>query len=119
MEGSYDEPSQEPRVERQQPDYFGGLVERRDLLTLNPQPFTLDTADIDALYTEMQEPIEFHFAMDRRSFVQILGAGVLITVVGSSALAQQPGRGGAAVAAAAADLAAGRRPELSRPHSLG
>ena len=50
------------------------------------------------------------FALDRRSFVQMLGAGVLITVVGSPALAQQQG---ARRRGAAADFAVGRRPALS------
>jgi isoquinoline 1-oxidoreductase len=45
------------------------------------------------MYEELLEPIEFHFALDRRSFVQILGAGLLITVVGTHALGQQRGRG--------------------------
>ena len=59
----------------------------------------LDQAAVDELYTELNAPIEFHFAIERRQFVQILGAGVLVSVVGVPALAQQPrgrgrGRGG-------------------------
>lgn len=44
-------------------------------------------------YDELLEPIWFSFALDRRSFVQMLGAGVLITAVGSPVLGQRR-RGG-------------------------
>jgi isoquinoline 1-oxidoreductase len=72
----------------------------------------LDTAAIDELYSELNEPIEFQFAIERRQFVQILGAGVLISVVGMKALGQQPrgrgrrGRGGGFGAAANVPLSA-------------
>jgi isoquinoline 1-oxidoreductase len=63
----------------------------------NPQsavPNPIPTQEeIDDLYTELNQPLEFHFAMERRQFVQILGAGVLVSVVGVPLLAQQPGRG--------------------------
>src|SRR3990170_2455223 len=44
-------------------------------------------------YDELLEPVRFSFALDRRSFVQMLGAGVLITAVGAPALGQRRGRG--------------------------
>jgi len=46
--------------------------------------------DID--YDELLEPVRFRFAIDRRSFVQILGAGALITAIGTPAFAQRRGR---------------------------
>jgi isoquinoline 1-oxidoreductase subunit beta len=48
-----------------------------------------DVAD----YDEILEPVRFNFALDRRSFVQILGAGVMITAVSSHAFAQRRGAG--------------------------
>ena len=48
-------------------------------------------------YDELLEPVRFSFALDRRSFVQMLGAGVMITAIGAPALAQRRGgrgRGG-------------------------
>ena len=47
--------------------------------------------DVD--YDELLEPIRFRFAVDRRSFVQMLGAGVLITAIGTPLLAQRFGGG--------------------------
>src|SRR5436189_3735360 len=44
-------------------------------------------------YDELLEPLWFSFALDRRSFVQVLGAGVLITAIGSPVLAQRRERG--------------------------
>jgi CO/xanthine dehydrogenase Mo-binding subunit len=44
-------------------------------------------------YDELLEPIRFSFALDRRSFVQILGGGVLITAFGAPTFAQRRGRG--------------------------
>ena len=51
----------------------------------------LEYEEID--YDELLEPIRFSFALDRRSFVQMLGAGVMITAIGAPALAQRRGRG--------------------------
>ncbi|HEY3394544.1 MAG TPA: molybdopterin cofactor-binding domain-containing protein [Lacipirellulaceae bacterium] len=49
--------------------------------------------DID--YDELLEPVRFYFAIDRRSFVQILGAGALVTAIGAPLSAQRGrGRGG-------------------------
>ncbi len=48
-------------------------------------------------YDELLEPIHFSFSMDRRSFVQMLGAGVMITALGRPVFAQRRGgrgRGG-------------------------
>jgi hypothetical protein len=81
-------------------------INRRDVLSgnsiRNPQSEirnsldgALDQAAVDALYSELNQPLEFHFAIERRQFVQILGAGVLVSVVGVPALGQQRrGRGG-------------------------
>jgi isoquinoline 1-oxidoreductase len=49
---------------------------------------------LDLIYDELLEPIRFSFALDRRGFVQMLGAGVLITAIGTSAAAQRRGRRG-------------------------
>src|SRR5262249_26330115 len=48
-------------------------------------------------YDELIEPIRFSFSIDRRSFVQMLGAGVMITAIGTRAFGQRRegrGRGG-------------------------
>jgi isoquinoline 1-oxidoreductase subunit beta len=44
-------------------------------------------------YDELLEPIRFRFALDRRGFVQMLGAGVMITAVGAPAFGQLGGGG--------------------------
>jgi CO/xanthine dehydrogenase Mo-binding subunit len=44
-------------------------------------------------YDELLEPIRFCFALDRRAFVQVLGAGVVIGAIGTPAFAQRRGRG--------------------------
>ena len=44
-------------------------------------------------YDELLEPIRFHFALDRRGFVQLLGAGVLVTAIGAPTFGQRRGRG--------------------------
>ena len=70
----------------------------------NPQPVigpTRKQPPIDVDYDELLEPIRFSFALDRRGFVQMLGAGVLITAMGA------PARG--ATAAEAVDFVVGRR----------
>jgi isoquinoline 1-oxidoreductase len=48
--------------------------------------------DVD--YDELLVPVRFSFALDRRSFVQMLGAGVLVTAVAMPALGQRRGRRG-------------------------
>jgi isoquinoline 1-oxidoreductase len=48
--------------------------------------------------SECEEPLEemhYQFDMDRRAFIQLLGAGILITVTGGVAEAQRRGPGGA------------------------
>jgi isoquinoline 1-oxidoreductase len=60
---------------------------RRHGAILNPA-----IAEID--YDELLEPVRFTFALDRRNFVQMLGAGVLITAWGAPALGQRRGRRG-------------------------
>src|SRR5258708_12508733 len=46
-------------------------------------------------YDELIEPVGYDFGLSRRSFVQILSAGLLITASASSVLAQRAGgRGG-------------------------
>ena len=61
-------------------------------------------------YDELLEPVRFSFALDRRSFVQMLGAGVLVTAIGTPALAQRRGAAGAV----AAVFAVGRRRRCRR-----
>jgi isoquinoline 1-oxidoreductase len=48
--------------------------------------------DVD--YDELLEPVRFSFAIDRRGFVQMLGAGVLITAIGAPSFAQRRRRRG-------------------------
>jgi isoquinoline 1-oxidoreductase subunit beta len=66
----------------------------------NPKPgirnHRSEIIDSEINYDELLEPIEYHFnfELDRRSFVQVLGAGVLVTIVAGPALAQQRRGGG-------------------------
>jgi isoquinoline 1-oxidoreductase len=53
-------------------------------------PCLPDLLDDDQLI----EPVEFDFGLNRRVFVQLIGAGVLITTAATPALAQRSGRGG-------------------------
>jgi len=56
-----------------------------------------DQADREHSAAEYDEPAErvpFDFSLSRRRFVQVLGAGLLITVGPGAALAQRRGRGG-------------------------
>jgi isoquinoline 1-oxidoreductase len=57
----------------------------------NPKSEIRNSEEID--YDELLEPIRFSFALDRRSFVQMIGAGVMITAIGRPALAQRQARG--------------------------
>jgi len=50
------------------------------------------TDEID--YNELIEPVGYDFGLSRRSFVQILGAGLLLVVASAPALAQERRRGG-------------------------
>jgi isoquinoline 1-oxidoreductase len=59
----------------------------------NPQSEIRNQYFEDIDYDELLEPIRFNFALDRRSFVQMLGAGVFVTAVGTPAFAQRRGRG--------------------------
>jgi CO/xanthine dehydrogenase Mo-binding subunit len=68
-----------------------GQTKSRGNLSRNPQSEIRNSEEID--YDELLEPIRFRFALDRRSFVQIFGSGVLITAIGVPALAQRRGRG--------------------------
>jgi CO/xanthine dehydrogenase Mo-binding subunit len=68
---------------------------RQGEIITNPQSAIRNWEEID--YDELLEPIRFRFALDRRSFVQILGSGVLITAIGLPVFAQRRGgrgRGG-------------------------
>jgi CO/xanthine dehydrogenase Mo-binding subunit len=56
-----------------------------------PQSEIRNTEDID--YDELIEPLRFRFSLDRRSFVQIFGGGVLVTAIGSPVFAQRRERG--------------------------
>jgi isoquinoline 1-oxidoreductase len=63
----------------------------------NPQSAIRNPILPDIDYDELLEPVRFHFAIDRRSFVQMLGAGALVTAIGTPLLAQRGrgrGRGG-------------------------
>src|SRR5215471_5766534 len=56
----------------------------------NPQITTPPEID----YNELLEPVYYHFGLKRRSFVQILSAGLLIAAAAAPALAQTKGRRG-------------------------
>jgi isoquinoline 1-oxidoreductase len=58
----------------------------------SPKSEIRNLEDVD--YDELLEPIRFHFALDRRGFVQLLGSGVLVTAIGTPVLAQFGGGGG-------------------------
>jgi isoquinoline 1-oxidoreductase len=58
----------------------------------NPQSAIRNSEDFD--YDELIEPVRFNFAIDRRGFVQMLGAGVLITAIGVPAFGQRRRNGG-------------------------
>lgn len=56
------------------------------------EPTDIVPPEID--YDALLEPVRFDFSLERREFVQLLGAGLVVSVVVSSALAQRRGRGG-------------------------
>jgi isoquinoline 1-oxidoreductase len=67
------------------------------LSSIGNQQSSINDSDIN--YDDLLEPIEFrfNFELDRRSFVQVLGAGILVTIVARPTLAQEGqrrGRGG-------------------------
>src|SRR4051794_22424231 len=64
---------------------------RRAELIRNPKSETRNSDEVD--YDELFEPWQFHFALDRRNFVQILGGGALVTAIGSPVLSQRRGGG--------------------------
>ena len=66
----------------------------------------VNPADLE--YQEPIEQIDFHFGVSRRTFVQVLGAGLMIAVCDfpQSAEAQQAQAAGGAAAADAADSSA-------------
>jgi CO/xanthine dehydrogenase Mo-binding subunit len=70
----------------------------------------IQVGEIIALGTEeTADSVEFVFAMDRRHFVQVLGVGLMVSVVCGTALAQnRSGRGG--------DRGGGPRPISARLH---
>jgi isoquinoline 1-oxidoreductase subunit beta len=59
---------------------------------ITDQDADLTLLNVEADYNEMLEPVGFDFGLNRRSFVQILGAGLLL-VVSAPALAQERGGG--------------------------
>jgi isoquinoline 1-oxidoreductase len=63
-------------------------------LTISHQPSAINDFDVD--YNDLLEPVEFrfNFELNRRSFVQVLGAGVLVTVLAGPSLAQEGRRRG-------------------------
>jgi isoquinoline 1-oxidoreductase subunit beta len=68
-----------------------------ELATIRTQYPVLSTPPSDEInYDDLLEPVDFHFTfeLDRRNFVQLLGAGVLVTIVAGPALAQQRRGGG-------------------------
>ena len=53
-----------------------------------------DPIEARAEYEETVEPVGYDFGLSRRGFVQVLGAGLLVTVSTATVLAQQRGRRG-------------------------
>ncbi len=53
------------------------------------EPINIVPPEID--YEELLEPVRFHFALQRREFVQLLGAGLVVSVVVGPALGQRRG----------------------------
>src|SRR4051794_41545631 len=67
----------------------------RGLTIRNPKSEIRNFDEVD--YDELLEPVRFRFALDRRSFVQIVGSGVRITAIGTPVFAKKRsgrGRGG-------------------------
>ena len=64
------------------------------LSSINNQQSSINDPEIN--YDDLLEPLEFrfNFELDRRSFVQVLGAGVLVTIIAGPALAQEGRRRG-------------------------
>jgi len=56
------------------------------------EPTNIVPPEID--YDALLEPVEFSFRMERREFVQMLGAGLVVSVIVGPALAQRRGRRG-------------------------
>jgi len=56
------------------------------------EPANIVPPEID--YDALLEPVQFHFALDRREFVQVLGAGLVVSVIVGPALAQRRRGGG-------------------------
>jgi isoquinoline 1-oxidoreductase len=83
---SYTNARRRDKETRRQGDSVGGIGIR------NPQSAIRNPALPDIDYDELLEPVRFSFAIDRRSFVQMLGAGVLVTAIGTRGLGQR-GRG--------------------------
>ena len=73
---------------------FGGEETRRERSFRDGVSTIANPALPDLDYDELLEPVRFSFSIDRRSFVQMLGAGVLITAVAGPAYAQRRGRRG-------------------------
>ena len=65
-----------------------------DLLSFRNPQSEIRNSEIN--YDDLLEPLEFrfNFELDRRSFVQVLGAGVLVTIIAGPALAQEGRRRG-------------------------
>jgi isoquinoline 1-oxidoreductase subunit beta len=56
------------------------------------EPTNIVPPEID--YEALLEPVHFSFALERREFVQLLGAGLVVSVIAGPVLAQRRGRRG-------------------------
>lgn len=85
-----------PSTELPHPSESGGPPPRPGARTHRlAQPTAIRNSPHDEIdYDELLEPVRFSFALDRRSFVQILGAGVMVTAIGSRTFAQRGRRRG-------------------------
>src|SRR6185312_3522097 len=70
-------------------DAKGGRVKN----SINDQDADVALLNVEHEYNEMLDPVDYDFGLNRRSFVQILGAGLLL-VISAPALAQERGGGG-------------------------
>ncbi|HWV99473.1 MAG TPA: molybdopterin cofactor-binding domain-containing protein [Candidatus Acidoferrum sp.] len=95
-------PNRKPTVERRK-------ANRQCRVPASETPAILEAAPVPPESQEAMEPVGYDFGLKRRSFVQILGAGLLLAVSAGPALAQRArGRGGPRVRNIAARVHLGK-----------
>jgi CO/xanthine dehydrogenase Mo-binding subunit len=78
---------QEPEVGSQKPD-----IRSEEPCLLTPDPCLL-TPGLELERYELYEQPRYHFDLDRRDFLKIVGSGIVVCVAASEALAQRRGQG--------------------------